>query len=117
MIGLFCLRRNKIPWQPSDAPRHTKKANTAAKKSKWAKIANSVLSDCLKAGGSQKTCEGKAVRIANSKLEEVNMGWTDEDIKRHNEYFEQVDKLAALYPDDELKFQEEIEKLAWHTPK
>lgn len=27
------------------------------------------------------------MRIANSKLEEVNMGWTDEDIKRHNEYF------------------------------
>ncbi len=82
-----------MPWTANDAPRHTKKANTAAKKSKWAKIANSVLSDCLKAGGSQKTCEGKAVRIANSKLEEVNMGWTDEDIKRHNEYFGVTEEL------------------------
>lgn len=86
-MGLFYLRRNKIPWQPSDAPRHTKKANTSAKKKKWASIANSVLADCLKAGRSQKVCEGRAVRIANSKLEEI-MKWTDEDIKRHDEYFE-----------------------------
>lgn len=76
-----------MPWTANDAPSHTKKANTAAKKKKWASIANDALKACLKAGGSQKECEGRAIRIANSKLEEGIMAWTEEDIKHHDEYF------------------------------
>jgi hypothetical protein len=48
-----------MPWKPNDGPsRHTKSANTSAKKKQWASTANSVL----KESGD----EGKAVRIANA---------------------------------------------------
>jgi hypothetical protein len=54
-----------MPWAPKDAPRFTKAANTAKKRKQWAEVANSVLSRCLKAGGSQKECEGKAIQQAS----------------------------------------------------
>lgn len=47
-----------MPWKPSDAERHTKKANTPFKQRKWSEIANQLL----KEGYS----EGAAIRIANS---------------------------------------------------
>lgn len=43
-----------------DARRHTKKANTPAKKRKWAEVASEVLSE----GNS----EGSAVRVANAAM-------------------------------------------------
>jgi uncharacterized protein YdaT len=49
-----------MPWRASDAPRSTRKARTPAKRSKWAKVANSVL----RASGS----DAKAIRIANAAL-------------------------------------------------
>jgi len=48
-----------MPWSPSDGPaRHSKKANSPAKKRQWADIANKVRDE----SGD----EGKAVRIANA---------------------------------------------------
>lgn len=47
-----------MPWKPSDAERHTKKASTPFKQRKWSEIANQLL----KEGYS----EGAAIRIANS---------------------------------------------------
>lgn len=47
-----------MPWTPSDATRHTKKANTPKKKRQFAEVANSVLA---KTGD-----EGRAVREANA---------------------------------------------------
>ena len=47
-----------MPWKPSDAKRHTKKANTPKKKRQFAHVANSVL----ERGGS----EGSAIRQANA---------------------------------------------------
>ncbi len=71
----------EIPWQPSDAPKHTRKADTEAKKKKWAETANSVLKQCKKDGGDQEKCEAKAIRIANSKVgKKSNSG--EEDMKR-----------------------------------
>jgi uncharacterized protein YdaT len=46
-----------MPWTESDATRFTKKADTAAKRRRWANIANSVLSN----GGS----EASAIKQAN----------------------------------------------------
>jgi len=46
-----------MPWDASDATRHTKKATSAIRKRQWADVANSVLEH----GGS----EGDAVRQAN----------------------------------------------------
>lgn len=47
-----------MPWKSSDAPKHTKKADTPAEKKQWAKTANSVLK---KTGD-----DAKAIRIANA---------------------------------------------------
>ena len=47
-----------MPWKPSAAKRHTKKATTPKKKRQWSKVANSML----KRGAS----EGSAVRAANA---------------------------------------------------
>lgn len=46
-----------MPWTPSQAPEHTKKASTEKKRDQWSKVANSVL----KATGD----EARAVRTAN----------------------------------------------------
>ena len=47
-----------MPWNPSDAKRHTKKASTAKKQQQWSDVADSVLA---KTGD-----EGRAIREANS---------------------------------------------------
>jgi hypothetical protein len=47
-----------MPWNPSDATRHTKKATTPKKKRQFADVANSVLA---RTGD-----EGRAVREANA---------------------------------------------------
>jgi len=48
-----------MPWLPSDGPkRHTKKANTPAKRKQWSSTANSVLE---KTGD-----DAKAIKIANA---------------------------------------------------
>lgn len=47
-----------MPWTPTSAKSHTKKANTAKKQRQWAEVANSVL---LRGAS-----EGSAVRQANA---------------------------------------------------
>jgi uncharacterized protein YdaT len=47
-----------MPYKSSDAMKHTKKADTPAKKKQFASVANAVMK---KGGG-----EGKAIRIANA---------------------------------------------------
>lgn len=47
-----------MPWQPDDAPRHDKKADTPHLRRLWSEVANKVLSDTGD--------EGRAVRIANA---------------------------------------------------
>lgn len=47
-----------MPWQPSDAPAHTKKADTPVKQKLWAEVANRQL----KKHGD----EARAIRVANS---------------------------------------------------
>ena len=47
-----------MPWEASDATRHTKKADTPKEQSLWARIANRML----ESGHS----DGSAIRVANS---------------------------------------------------
>ncbi len=47
-----------IPWTPSNATSHTRKATTKATQKQWSTVANAVLG---KTGD-----DGKAVRIANA---------------------------------------------------
>lgn len=57
-----------MPWSPSDAVKY-KKGLSPEQAAKWAKIANGILADCQSAMGNKESgCEGKAIRIANSKV-------------------------------------------------
>jgi hypothetical protein len=58
-----------MPWTVADVDRH-KKGLTDAQKKQWVAAANTSLQDCLGEGGSQKTCEGRAIRIANAAVDE-----------------------------------------------
>lgn len=49
-----------MPWQPGDAKKHTKKADTPNEQRKWSATANAVL----KRTGD----EGQAIRIANARV-------------------------------------------------
>jgi hypothetical protein len=60
-----------MPFKKSDVDKH-KKGLSSAQKEKWVDIANGVLSECIKNGGSDKTCAPKAIRIANSKFMDEN---------------------------------------------
>jgi len=53
-----------MPWTPKDGPsRHSKKANTPAKKKAWSATANAVLRDT--------NDEGRAIRIANARIAKI----------------------------------------------
>ena len=47
-----------MPWVSADAPRHTRRASSPAKRRMWSHVANSVLE--------QTGNEGRAVRAANA---------------------------------------------------
>ena len=55
-----------MPYAPSDAKRHTKKANTPKKRRQFAHVANSAL----KRGAS----EGAAIRMANAVVKKAGRG-------------------------------------------
>jgi hypothetical protein len=67
-----------MPWKPSDAQSHTKKADTPEKQKLWASTANSRLAACVKDGGDRKECEASAVRVANAAVAKSGEKQTDE---------------------------------------
>ncbi len=56
-----------MPWTVKDVDKH-KKGLSDDKKKKWVSIANSVRAKCLKDGSSEKECDAKAIRVANSQI-------------------------------------------------
>lgn len=56
-----------MPWTPADAKRF-KKGLTPEEEKKWAAIANSHLEACIKKGGTDATCAGEAIKIANGSV-------------------------------------------------
>lgn len=83
-----------MPWTVADVDKH-KKGLTPAQKKKWVTIANSALKQCQTSGGSD--CEGKAIRIANSKF-------SFDDAAR----FAQVNgELSISVPSSALVFEED----------
>ena len=54
-----------MPWTARDAKRHVR-GLTPRQARIWARVANSALQSCLRDGGSQSNCEGRAVRQANA---------------------------------------------------
>jgi uncharacterized protein YdaT len=67
-----------MPWTVKDVD-SKKKGLTPAQKKKWVKIANGVLKDCQAKKG--KNCEGKAIKIANSKFGERTMALKQKEEK------------------------------------
>lgn len=65
-----------MPWTAADAKRFTSRANTPKKARQWAAVANSSLARCLARGGSQRSCEGSAIRQANGSIREEKGGAT-----------------------------------------
>jgi arsenate reductase-like glutaredoxin family protein len=57
-----------MPWTIKDVDKH-KKGLTPASKKKWISIANSVRKKCLEDGDSEDVCDAKAIRVANSKVQ------------------------------------------------
>lgn len=53
-----------MPWTVADVDRFNKGLSDKQKR-QWVSVANSTLSECLKKGNNRKSCEGKAVRVAN----------------------------------------------------
>lgn len=53
-----------MPWLPSDAERHTKKADTPGRRKLWAKVANRVLR-VAEANGLDEP-EARAIRAADA---------------------------------------------------
>ncbi len=63
-----------MPWEPSSAHEHDKKANTPKKKKEWSAVANSVLK---KTGD-----DAKAVRIANGVIKKSSKKKPKLDMKK-----------------------------------
>ncbi|MBM3744177.1 MAG: hypothetical protein FJW34_00095 [Acidobacteria bacterium] len=52
-----------MPWKARDAPRHTRKADTAGKRALWSDVANQTLA--------RTGSEGRAVRAANAVIARI----------------------------------------------
>jgi hypothetical protein len=65
-----------MPWDPSDAPAHDRKASTPAQRRQWAAVANSVLA---KTGD-----DGRAVRTANGVVKPRGRGRASNNVVRVN---------------------------------
>jgi len=82
-----------MPWTIGDVDSH-KKGLTPAQKKKWVSIANGVLDSCQKSKGSD--CEGKAIRIANSKFIEMENGSVF-DVDTHDDFFGLTSDEKGIY--------------------
>lgn len=54
-----------MPWTMADAPRHTKKADTAKEKKQWAAVANAVLNKTKN--------KARAIASANAVVQKRNV--------------------------------------------
>jgi len=91
-----------MPWTAEDAKRFTSAADTPKKQRQWAEVANSMLESCLKEGGKQKDCEGRAIKAANAAVSEeakVEKEFLTEVVKRDDE--KRLVYGVVLVPDEE----------------
>ena len=61
-----------MPWKIADVASHMK-GLTPKQEERWVSIANSARAQCIKDGGKESECDGKAIRIANSAMKESVM--------------------------------------------
>ncbi len=92
-----------MPWTVKDVDRH-KKGLTSTQKKSWVKTANKVLADCKAKKG--KDCEGKAIRIANSKFsQEMKMTKEIQKIPEAALQLVQHDCFAQVTGDEKPKLE------------
>ncbi len=93
-----------MPWTVKDVSSKTKKAKTKTQKEKWVKIANKTLADCK--AKKETDCEGKAIRIANSKFSQ-EMKMTKETQKIPEAAFQLInhDCFAQVTGDEKPKLE------------
>lgn len=84
-----------MPWTVDDVDKH-KKGLSDKKKKQWVRIANAVLSSCLKKGGEEGVCAAKAIKQANSVVQ------TNAETSTYAMYIPQQDEYEV-----EIKVHEE----------
>lgn len=97
-----------MPWTKADVDKH-KKGLTDEQKSRWVAAANNALSQCLKNGGTDKTCAPRAIRIANSLFsKESNFS----NMKRLKDYLGRLQEAGrTLSKANEQKVRDAIQAL------
>lgn len=60
------ISKPHMPFSVADARKH-KSSLTRPVQEKWARIANATRRSCLASGGTEASCDVRAIRIANSK--------------------------------------------------
>ena len=83
-----------MPWKVADVESHMKGLGPSQSQA-WVKMANSSLMNCMKKGGSEESCAGMAIRIANAGVKKVE----SQDISFSNPLLEatHVDKEKGIY--------------------
>ncbi len=94
-----------MPWDAEDADRHIK-GLTDKQKQAWAAIANSVRKTCLAAGGSEKTCDARAIRIANQMAKRAHQADTVERVMRLNAEPRQLHEILGEMREDTIRHDE-----------
>lgn len=62
-----------MPWTVEDVDDHIQ-GLTHEEKLKWKKLANKVREQCIDQGGDEKTCDARAIRVANANYSQVTLG-------------------------------------------
>lgn len=97
-----------MPWTWEDAEKH-KKGLTKEQAKKWAKIANSVRKQCIQDGGKASACDKKAIKVANSKVNDNNNKEEDNSVKHSMKVpssamcFSEEANINLSEPDDDGK--------------
>lgn len=88
-----------MPWTIDDVERH-KKGLTEEQKKLWVKVANAERERCIVKGGDEKTCDAKAIKIANSVVDGVKeKEWMSEEYQRkiaENFYKQEREQMETL---------------------
>ena len=99
-----------MPFTVQDANKH-KKGMSSKQARQWTHVANSELSKCIKAGGSDETCAPKAIRYANGviKKQQEEKYQRDYGDKARDEDFEELGDDLKSYIDEAIS--------QWTAPK
>ena len=85
-----------MPWTPADAKKHNKGIKTDVPAAQWVAVANSVLSSCMKKGGTEATCAASAIKQANGVLQANSLQTYSNMVASYVARTETVDNVEYL---------------------